>query len=158
GIVDLVVDARPVELRIDVAGGGHDIGTGPEQPGDLVVVGHDRAVEDGVALADRRVLLGLDAGGRHAAQLAGVLTYLGVAIDLHGGELELRISQHLAQRLLADAAGAPLDDAVGHVKCTALLAAISGRSSVVLKPGGASQTSGMAFITKAAVQISPSSA
>ena len=50
-----------------------------------------------------------------AAELPGILADLGVAIDLDPGKQEFRVLQNLAQGQPADAACAPLDDAIGHV-------------------------------------------
>src|SRR5262249_26097504 len=57
----------------------------------------------------------LDAGGRQAAQLAGVLTVLRLGMDIDADELELRAADKLPQAADAGPACGPLRDAVDSV-------------------------------------------
>ena len=92
-------DARDVLHRVEgtpVGGGGVD---------DAVGVAREQRL--GVA---RRAHAGL----RPSAEIARVLAVLRLGRDEHAGEREIGMVEDLAQRVAADVAGGPLDDAEGH--------------------------------------------
>ena len=111
-----------MRLRVVIAGRRDDVLAAAQQPADLVVedlVRHlqPRSVDHYVG---RRRQDRLDvAGGEHAdlgptGDRAGVLPVLAIAVDVQADQLIARRVEHRAQAGLADRAGGPLDDPIGH--------------------------------------------
>ena len=100
-------------VRVDPADRRDDVLARPEQRDDLVLVGHQRRVDDAVGVAVEDLLL---AGGREHADrlaaddLADVLAVLVRAVHPGADELELGVREHVLDGGLADPAGGPLGD------------------------------------------------